>query len=101
MILFNVLETRISDLVLGHFLCNNFPSHSVETFLLRHARGDWGTVNGEIKCTNQMALREGGRVISRFPIGEFDLVIQSTVEAGFARSRMNVQHTSEHTAVSA
>jgi hypothetical protein len=38
--------------------------HSPTDFLVRHAKGDWGEVDGHDRKQNQIALREGGRLLS-------------------------------------
>ncbi len=35
-------------------------------FLRRHATGDWGDVDGHDQKQNEMALREGGRILSSY-----------------------------------
>lgn len=36
--------------------------------LARHARGDWGTVCPEDAASNDLAVTEGGRILSAYPI---------------------------------
>jgi hypothetical protein len=35
--------------------------------LARHARGDWGDMDAEDKALNDLALKNGGRLVSRYP----------------------------------
>jgi hypothetical protein len=35
--------------------------------LQRHARGDWGDMDAEDKALNDLALKNGGRLVSRYP----------------------------------
>ena len=39
-------------------------------YLARHATGDWGELCAFDRRQNQIALREGYRVLSSYPIGE-------------------------------
>ena len=41
-------------------------SQSPAVFLRRHASGDWGDVDGHDSKQNDMALREGGRILSSY-----------------------------------
>lgn len=41
------------------------------SFLLRHARGDWGCVPDEDKRENQLSLRNGYRVMSSYKLNEW------------------------------
>jgi hypothetical protein len=40
--------------------------HAASEFLRRHAAGDWGEVDGHDFKQNQIALREGGRLLSSY-----------------------------------
>lgn len=40
--------------------------HSPGDFLSRHVGGDWGEVDGHDHKQNQIALREGGRLLSSY-----------------------------------
>lgn len=40
--------------------------HAAREFLCRHAAGDWGNVDGHDHKQNQIALREGGRLLSSY-----------------------------------
>jgi len=40
--------------------------HSPADFLGRHAGGDWGEVDGHDRKQNEIALREGGRILSAY-----------------------------------
>jgi hypothetical protein len=39
-------------------------------YLARHARGDWGELCAFDRRQNEIALREGYRVLSCYPVGE-------------------------------
>ena len=41
-------------------------SHSPGEFLTKHARGEWGDLDGHDAEANQTALREGGRILSSY-----------------------------------
>ena len=38
-------------------------------YLARHATGDWGELCAFDRCQNEIALREGYRVLSSYPVG--------------------------------
>jgi hypothetical protein len=38
-------------------------------YLARHAAGDWGDLCAFDRCQNEIALREGYRVLSSYPVG--------------------------------
>lgn len=40
--------------------------HTPDDFLGRHVGGDWGEVDGHDHKQNQIALREGGRLLSAY-----------------------------------
>ena len=40
----------------------------LETFLVRHARGDWGDLCADDRRENARALREGGRLMSTYTL---------------------------------
>ena len=39
---------------------------SPETFLIRHASGDWGDMNNDDRSANARALKTGGRILSAY-----------------------------------
>jgi hypothetical protein len=39
------------------------------TYLARHATGDWGELCAFDRCQNQIALRDGYRVLSSYSVG--------------------------------
>lgn len=86
--IFRVLDAQITDYALG--LLPQFPLLS---FLDRHQRGDWGMAadNINIRHQNELAVRDGGEVVSRFQVGSFYLVIRSQVQGGFAQSRITIE----------
>lgn len=86
---FNVLEISVSQLALGLFSCLN--NHALNAFLLQHQTGNWGHVTPYQKWKNQMAVREGGEVVSRFSVANTFLVIKSHLRAGFASSVITVE----------
>ena len=40
------------------------------SYLARHATGDWGELCAFDRRQNEIALREGNRVLSSYPVGE-------------------------------
>lgn len=44
------------------------PSDHLLYCLARHARGDWGSVCSEDAETNNLAVEEGSRILSAYPI---------------------------------
>ena len=43
---------------------------SPSRFLDRHASGDWGDLSPEDKAANHAAVRGGGRIVSRYCVGD-------------------------------
>jgi len=43
------------------------PCH-LTACIYRHSRGDWGNVCAEDKAQNDLAMTEGGRILSAYPI---------------------------------
>ena len=39
-------------------------------YLFRHASGDWGELDAHDRRENQLSLKHGWRVLSRYPVGE-------------------------------
>lgn len=39
-----------------------------QTLLLRHVRGDWGDLDNEDKCANDLALVNGDRLLSAYKL---------------------------------
>lgn len=81
---FKILETCTNELALS-IRCLQF-------FLERHQRGDWGCIDAVTQRRNQLSIREGGQVSSHFPVGSLYLVIVSTVKAGFASTKVSLNH---------
>ena len=46
----------------------NVPPDRMQEGLARHARGDWGTVCRADAAENDLALAEGWRILSAYPI---------------------------------
>lgn len=44
------------------------PQVELLQLLVRHARGDWGCVDPEDAETNRLAVTEGDRILSAYPI---------------------------------
>ncbi len=62
---------------LGHVLATPgaldlLERHGVEaiTLLVRHAAGDWGTIDPEDRGLNEQALRTGARIFSVYQVGQ-------------------------------
>jgi hypothetical protein len=47
----------------------------------RHARGDWGTVNATDKRANELALKEGSRLLSAYMLRDGTTKIWIITEA--------------------
>ena len=47
----------------------------IHSLLARHLQGDWGTVCAEDKRTNEYALKNGERILSRYEHGEISIYI--------------------------
>jgi len=39
-----------------------------QTLLLRHVRGDWGDLDEDDKCANELALTQGERLLSAYKL---------------------------------
>ncbi len=39
-------------------------------YLARHASGDWGELDPHDRKENELSLRHGWRLVSRYPVGE-------------------------------
>lgn len=77
---FKILESSICDLAIS------LPC--LRPLMVRHQRGDWGCVNPSRAHKNQLSLREGGLVTSVFPAAGMQVVMVSTVFAGFASTKV-------------
>jgi hypothetical protein len=45
---------------------DNIPNDEILIALSRHVRGDWGQLDREDLMSNELALRRGGRLFSRY-----------------------------------
>jgi hypothetical protein len=46
----------------------------LNTYLLRHVRGDWGELDAEDKAANERALQTGGRLLSAYTLPSGDRI---------------------------
>lgn len=52
----------------GAFLVFVACRASVDEYLERHARGDWGVLDAHDRCVNEEALRKGHRLLSAYDL---------------------------------
>lgn len=68
---------ELGRIVYTHGVADSFMRNETITMLHRHRKGDWGDLCEEDKATNDQALREGSRLLSKykFPDGRSAWVI--------------------------
>ena len=52
--------------------------HAASEFLVKHVNGDWGQIDGHDFKQNQIALRDGGRLVSAYKTRTNELVLVIT-----------------------
>ena len=52
----------------GAFLASIACQANLESYLERHAQGDWGVLDAHDRCVNEEALRNGHRLLSAYDL---------------------------------
>ncbi len=73
----NTMPNKKFDLgsVQATALCRHFEGEEAWTALSRHSQGDWGDISDSEKAKNDLAVKDGGVIISAYEIRNMHLFL--------------------------
>lgn len=78
-----VVKLELGQVFLTREVANKVPEHDILWYLGRHQEGDWGDIPEEDKKINDWALKNNGRVISKYRTEAGDIYIITEPDRSF------------------